>query len=62
MTQNNAGLLDLRSLGSYGHAGAFGTFGWVDPARSLTGVFMIQGGATEEARNVFVEMANAAIE
>ena len=62
VTQNNAGLLDLRSLGSYGHAGAFGTFGWVDPARSLTGVFMIQGGATEEARNVFVEMANAAIE
>ena len=62
VTQSNAGLLDLRSLGAYGHAGAFGTFGWIDPGRKLVGVFMIQGGAAEEARNAFVEMANAAIE
>jgi CubicO group peptidase (beta-lactamase class C family) len=62
VTQKSDGLLDLRSLGTYGHLGAFGTYGWVDPKRSLVGVFMIQGGATEEARNAFVEMANAAIE
>jgi CubicO group peptidase (beta-lactamase class C family) len=64
VTQNNAGLLDLRSLGAYGHAGAFGTFGWVDPKRALVGVFMVQGSleATEEGRSAFVEMANAAIE
>lgn len=62
VTQSNAGLLDLRSLGAYGHGGAFGTFGWIDPKRKLVGVFMIQGGAAEEARQAFVEMANAAIE
>ena len=62
VTQSNDGLLDLRSTGSYGHAGAFGTFGWVDPKRSLVGVFMIQGGAAAEARNAFVEMTNAAID
>ena len=62
VTQNNGGRLDPRSLDAYGHAGALGTFGWVDPVRQLVGVFMTQGGAAEESRNAFVEMANAAIE
>ena len=49
VAQNNGGRLDLRSLDAYGHAGAFGTFGWVDPVRQLVGVFMIQGGPRNPA-------------
>lgn len=62
VVQNNAGTLDLRSPGAYGHAGAFGTFGWVDPKRDLVAVLMIQGGAQDEIRAAFVEMVNAALE
>ncbi|MBM3796931.1 MAG: beta-lactamase family protein [Acidobacteria bacterium] len=62
VVQNNAGTLDLRSPGAYGHAGAFGTFGWVDPKRDLVAVLMIQGGAQDEIRAAFIEMVNAALE
>ncbi|MCC6537681.1 MAG: beta-lactamase family protein [Bryobacterales bacterium] len=61
VVQNNNGTLDLRSPGAYGHAGAFGTFGWVDPKRDLVAVLMIQGGAQDEIRAAFVEMVNAAL-
>jgi CubicO group peptidase (beta-lactamase class C family) len=52
-----------QSIGTYGHGGAYGTHGWVDPAKHLAGVFMIQreGGGREES-TVFTEMANAAVE
>lgn len=58
------GTLTLRSIGSFGHGGAYGTAGWIDPKRQLVGVFLIQsdggtGGAM--ARDNFVSMAAAAV-
>jgi CubicO group peptidase (beta-lactamase class C family) len=56
--------LALNSATAYGHGGAFGTFGWVDPKRKLVGVFMIQrfgGPPIDPLRRIFVEMANAAV-
>jgi CubicO group peptidase (beta-lactamase class C family) len=64
VVQGPTGTLTLRSKGSYGHGGAFGTLGWVDAPRQLVGVFMIQvlgGGAHDAMREAFVTMANAAV-
>lgn len=59
-----AGGLRLESTGAYGHGGAFGTYAWIDPAKELVGVFLIQrfggGGSTEV--NAFVTLAGAAVE
>lgn len=51
------GTLQLQSKGTFGHGGAFGTQGWIDPAKKLVGVFMIQrsGGGSEES-NAFKQM------
>ncbi len=56
------GTLNFMSIGTYGHSGAFGTYGWVDPKRDVTGVFLIQreGGAAE-VRDAFFAMAAAAV-
>jgi CubicO group peptidase (beta-lactamase class C family) len=57
------GTLQLQSEGSYGHGGAFGTQGWIDPQKDLVGVFLIQrsaGGNADES-NAFKAMAAAAI-
>jgi CubicO group peptidase (beta-lactamase class C family) len=56
------GELDLASNGTYSHGGAWGTFGWVDPALEMVGVFMIQrvpGGSREE-RAAFETIARSA--
>ncbi|MBL8223205.1 MAG: beta-lactamase family protein, partial [Bryobacterales bacterium] len=34
--------LNLSSEGTFGHGGAFGTYGWVDPKKDLVAVFLIQ--------------------
>ena len=56
------------SPGSYGHLGLLGTFGWVDPAKSMVGVFLIQRAPKnyEEAmsgpeRDAFVTLAAEAV-
>lgn len=56
------------SPGSYGHLGLLGTFGWVDPAKSMVGVFLIQRAPQnyEEAmsgpeRDAFVTLATEAV-
>ena len=61
VTTEAQGTLPLQSIGTYGHGGAFGTYGWVDPAKHLVGVFLTQGG-TADARNAFVAMAGASVE
>ncbi|HTM52084.1 MAG TPA: serine hydrolase domain-containing protein, partial [Bryobacteraceae bacterium] len=46
------GTLQLQSIGTFGHGGAFGTQGWVDPKKDLVGVFLIQrssGGDNSES-------------
>lgn len=58
------GTLNLMSIGSYGHGGAWGTYGWVDPKKNLVGVFLIQSSGGPDggfARNAFMTMAAAAI-
>ena len=57
------GTLQLQSEGTYGHGGAFGTQGWVDPQKDLVGVFLIQrsGGGSSDESNAFKALAAAAI-
>jgi CubicO group peptidase (beta-lactamase class C family) len=56
------GSLALMSKGSYGHGGAFGTHGWVDPKKDLVGVFLIQhNGYWGNAKAVFMAMAASAV-
>jgi len=57
------GTLQLQSQGTYGHGGAFGTQGWVDPEKDLIGVFLIQrsGGGSSDESNAFKALAAAAI-
>jgi CubicO group peptidase (beta-lactamase class C family) len=57
------GTLAMESIGTYGHGGAFGTEGWVDPKKDLVGVFMIQrnsGGSSEES-DTFKTLAASSI-
>jgi CubicO group peptidase (beta-lactamase class C family) len=63
VTKEAQGTLNLMSIGSFGHGGAFGTHGWIDPAKKLVGVFLIQssgGGDGAFAKQVFITMAGAA--
>ncbi len=60
--RDEAGMLNLQSKGTFGHGGAFGTQGWIDPVKKMVGVFLIQrssGGIAAESR-AFIEMAQAA--
>lgn len=61
VVKDPAGAAMLWSIGTYGHGGAFGTHGWIDPAKKLVGVFMVQGGSGNgEAKANFIAMASAA--
>jgi CubicO group peptidase (beta-lactamase class C family) len=56
------GELAYLSTGTFGHGGAFGTHGWVDPKKDMVGVFLIQmTGIDPGAKYGFMQMANAAI-
>jgi len=56
------GQLSYLSIGSFGHGGAFGTHGWVDPRKDIVGVYLIQMvGADAGAKYGFMQMANAAV-
>jgi CubicO group peptidase (beta-lactamase class C family) len=57
------GELAGHSKGTYGHGGAFGTQGWIDPRNNLISILLIQladGGATG-LTNVFLNMAEASV-
>ena len=49
--------------GTYGHGGAFGTQGWIDPENKLISILLIQraDGGTDSMRNVFLNMAEASV-
>jgi CubicO group peptidase (beta-lactamase class C family) len=57
------GELAGHTIGSYGHGGAFGTQGWIDPNNDLISILLIQrsnegaGGMT----NVFLNMAESSV-
>lgn len=55
------GELDGHTKGAYGHGGAFGTQGWIDPASNLISILLIQrgDGGTDTLRRVFLNMAEA---
>ncbi|SRR5581483_633489 len=53
--------LPLLSTGSYGHGGAFGTYGWVDPKQDMVGVFLVQRPSASDERNAFMSLAGSAI-
>lgn len=56
----NPGAAQLWSLGTFGHGGAFGTHGWIDPKKQIVGVFMVQGGSgNAETKANFIAMASA---
>jgi len=57
------GELAGHSIGTYGHGGAFGTQGWIDPHNDLISILMIQraDGGTDSLRNVFLNMAEASV-
>ncbi len=60
------GMFRLSSLGSFGHGGAYRTYGWVDPAKDMVSVILLQrtngGGDVADEINAFLAMAAAAIE
>jgi CubicO group peptidase (beta-lactamase class C family) len=57
------GELAGHTKGAYGHGGAFGTQGWIDPATGVISIMLIQraDGGTESMRNVFLNMAEASV-
>lgn len=63
VVKDPVGALQLQSIGAYGHGGAFGTQGTVDPKKDMVTVFMIQrsGGGDSSERNAFLTIATSAI-
>lgn len=61
VTREAMGTLGLMSIGSFGHGGAFGTHGWVDPKKEMVGVFLVQHVGATNAKAVFMGMAGAAV-
>jgi len=62
VTKDPAGTLTGQSIGTFGHGGAFGTYGWVDPQKQLVGVYLMQlAGRPQPMRDAFITMANAAV-
>ena len=58
------GELAGHTTGSYGHGGAFGTQGWIDPGNQLISILLIQraDGGTESMVRIFLTMAEASVE
>ena len=57
------GELAGHTVGSYGHGGAFGTQGWIDPNNQLISIMLIQraDGGTETMTRVFLNMAESTV-
>ena len=61
------GVTSMLSKGTYGHGGAYGTQGWVDPEKNMIFILMIQRAKLQNAdaspiRHAFQEAAVAAFE
>jgi CubicO group peptidase (beta-lactamase class C family) len=57
------GELAGHTIGTYGHGGAFGTQGWIDPNNDLISILLIQrsDGGAESMTNVFLNMAESSV-
>jgi CubicO group peptidase (beta-lactamase class C family) len=66
VVRSPSGVTGMLSRGAYGHGGAFGTQGWVDPEKDLIMVLLIQrtglaNGDASEMRHQFQRIAVSAI-
>ena len=63
--RNTEGMFRLNSIGTFGHGGLFKTYGFVDPAKELVGLILMQrlsdDGDMGEEFNAFMAMAAAAV-
>jgi CubicO group peptidase (beta-lactamase class C family) len=57
------GTLLLHSMGTFGHGGAFGTEGWIDPKNDLIRIELVQlyDGTGGTARSVVMQIGEAAV-
>jgi len=57
------GELAGHTIGTYGHGGAFGTQGWIDPNNNLISILLIQrsDGGADSMTNVFLNMAESSV-
>jgi CubicO group peptidase (beta-lactamase class C family) len=57
------GSLGYYSVGTFGHGGAFGTEGWIDPARRLVTILLLQrsSGGDADERNALQALAVSAL-
>jgi CubicO group peptidase (beta-lactamase class C family) len=57
------GTLLLHSPGTFGHGGAFGTEGWIDPANDLIRILLVQvsDGTAGAARAAVMQIGEAAV-
>jgi CubicO group peptidase (beta-lactamase class C family) len=57
------GELAGHTKGTYGHGGAFGTQGWIDPSNNLISIMLIQrsNGGADSMTNVFLNMAESSV-
>jgi len=66
VVRETLGTYRYSSIGSYVKGGAYRTYGWVDPAKDLVGIILMQrtngGGDVADEINSFMAMAAAAIE
>jgi CubicO group peptidase (beta-lactamase class C family) len=57
------GELAGHTKGTFGHGGAFGTQGWIDPTNHLVRILLIQrsNGGTDSLRDMFMTMGEASV-
>jgi CubicO group peptidase (beta-lactamase class C family) len=63
VTTDPLGELAGHTKGTYGHGGAFGTQGWIDPNNSLISILLIQtaSGGEDSMIRVFLNMAESSV-
>ncbi len=63
MVRQPLGAASYRSIGTFGHGGAFGTEGWVDPKRDMIEILLIQRdeGGDDSERGALYSIAASAI-
>jgi CubicO group peptidase (beta-lactamase class C family) len=66
VVRNPEGMYRYNSIGTFAKGGAYRTYEWVDPAKDLIGIILMQrtngGGDVADEINAFMAMAAAAIE
>lgn len=66
MVRQLQGVTEMLSAGTYGHGGAYGTQGWIDPSKDLFLILLIQrtglpNSDASKMRQQFQELAVAGV-